>query len=185
MSFLLRFKLFLDEFEQKNYYRLLAGAIFTTILFFGSLLYLHSNKVAFLQKELKQVNRERIKARRFLEEHARVEAQKNVVDKVLSEEKSSFKILEFGNNVIQEANLQRRLAKPLELSEPQDLGNNYDELKLEMTFTGMTMQELVDFLYSKIQINNKVYTKELSITKLPQSPTLNITLVIATLVRKT
>lgn len=184
MSFLLRFKLFLDEFEQKNFYRVIAAVILFLVLFFGFLLYLHSNKIASLQKSLKHINRERIRARDLLEEHNRVEAQKAVVDKVLSEEKS-FKILEFGNNVLQETNLQRKLSKPLELSEPQDLGNNYNELRLEISLTGMSMQELVDLLYNKIQNNNKIYTKELSITKPSQSSTLDVTLVIATLVRKT
>ena len=54
-----------------------------------------------------------------------------------------------------------------------------------MSLTGITMQELVDLLYNKIQNNNKIYTKELSITKTSQSPTIDVTLVIATLVRKT
>jgi hypothetical protein len=184
MSFLLRFKLFLDEFEQKNFYRVIAAVIVFLILFFGFLLHLHSNKISFLQKELKRVNRDRIRARELLEQHNLVEEQKAVVDKVLSEEKS-FKILEFANNIMQTTGLQRKLAKPLELSEPQDLGNNYNELKIEMNLSGMSMQELVDLLYNKIQNNNKIYTKELGITKSSQSPTLDVTLVIATLVRKT
>lgn len=184
MSFLLRFKLFLDEFEQKNFYRVIAVVVAILVLFFGFLWYMHSNKTAFLQKELKRVNKERIRARDLLEQHNRVEAQKAVVDKVLSEEKS-FKILEFANNILQESNLQRKLSKPLELSEPQDLGNNYNELRLEISLTNMTMQELVNLLYNKIQNNNKIYTKELTITKPSQSPTFDVTLVIATLVRKT
>ena len=184
MSFFLRFKLFLDEFEQKNFYRFIAACIACIILFFGFLLYLHSNKIQFLQKELKRVNRERLTARNLLEQHSRVEEQKTAVDKVLSEEKS-FKILEFGNNIMQATGLQRKLTKPLELAEPIDLGNNYNELTLEISLSGMSMQELVDLLYNKIQNNNKIYTKELSITKSSQSSTLDVILVIATLVRKT
>lgn len=184
MSFLLRFKLFLDEFEQKNFYRLIAGALFFIIVFFGFLVYLHSNRIAFLQKELKRINKDRVIARGLLEEHNLVEAQKAVVDKVLSEEKS-FKILEYCSQILQETNLQKKLSKPLEISEPQDLGNDYNELKIEMSLSGITMQELVNLLYNKIQNNNKIYTKELSITKTSQSPTIDVTLVIATLVRKT
>src|SRR5437870_1042624 len=113
MNLILRFKLFLDEFEQKNYYRFVAFVIGALILFFVLLLYLHSNRVSSLQKQIKNVNKERIKVRRYLEEHRLVEDQKDAVAKVLSEEKSSFKILEFGNNVLQQTGLQKKLLRPL------------------------------------------------------------------------
>ncbi len=47
-------------------------------------------------------------------------------------------------------------------------------------FAAMTMQQLVDLLY-KIEQNERVYTKDLKITKKSKSPTIDVSLVIATL----
>lgn len=127
---------------------------------------------------LKSLNRSRTQAVEYLSRHERVEQQRAYVQDIL-ERDPSFKIKEFFNQVVQQMNLQSRLAKPAEVSLPQDLGNGYEELKLESSFTNITTQQLVELLYT-IEKNERMYAKDLVITQAKPS-TIDATLVIATL----
>lgn len=179
MSMLIRFKNFVDELESKIYYRYLAAVlgIFTALLvmFF----YLHNRKVNSLEQELRKVNRERQQARELLEKHTIVQQQKLEVDEILSQDKT-FKIKEYFSQAASELNLGNKLAKDTEISEPQDLENGYSEIKLDASFTKLTMKELSELLY-KIETSRRIYTKELVITQAPDSRTIDVTMVIATL----
>lgn len=179
MNLLVRFKLFIDELEEKNFYRVIFATLACAIVVIGLLLYWQKSRVDYWTKELKRINNERKTARLLLERHEMVKQQKNEVDAILAQDKT-FKIKEYFLRVIAELHLQSKLSKDAEISEPQDLGNGYDEIKLDASFTGISMQELVELLY-KIEQNNRIYTQELVITKASQGPTIDVALVIATL----
>ena len=61
----------------------------------------------------------------------------------------------------------------------QELVPGYTEIKLDVGLSGLNMKQLVDLLY-KIEQNERVYTKDLKIIKNLKSPTIDVTLVIAT-----
>jgi len=177
MSLLLRFKAFIDERDQKNYYRIIGFVIGFFVLIFVVLLYWHSGKVDALQKELKTINKQRGEVSILLGEYEHVETYKERIKKVL-EEDTTFRIKQYFDQAAAELNLKNYKA---DVSEPQDLHNGYNEIRLDCSFTGMTMQELVALLDGKIEHNKRIYTKELVITKTPGSRTFDVTLVLATL----
>lgn len=177
MSFLLRLKNFIDEREQKSYYRIIGFVIGFLILCFFVLLYRYSGKVAELQKELKIINNQRKELSILLGEYEHVEMYKDRIKKVL-EEDTTFRIKNYFDQAVAELNLKNYKA---EVSEPQDLQNGYNEIRLDCSFTGMTMQELVALLDGKIEKNKRIYTKELVITKTAGARTFDVTLVLATL----
>ena len=179
MSLLIRFKLFLDELEQKKYYQLVGLTIGAVVALLMFLFYMHNNNINFWQRELKRINAERNKARIFLEQHQQVEQQKVEVSEILAQNKS-FKIKEYIAGVLMQLNLTSKLSKDPEVIDPQDLGNGFDEVKLDISFMSMSMQELV-MLLGVIAENRRIYTKELDITKSAQGNTINVTLIIATL----
>lgn len=183
MSMLIRIKNFFDELEKKEFRRysmLFFGIIIGSIVLF---FYMHNQKINRLQKELKKINRQRVQARGLLEKHTVVQQQKIEVDEILVQDKT-FKIKEFFTRTVSEIGLNDKLSKEAEVSEPQDLENGYSEIKLDASFTKMNMKELCDLMYT-IEKNRRIYTKELAITKALQSPTIDVTLVIATLQPKT
>ena len=53
------------------------------------------------------------------------------------------------------------------------------EIKLDVSFGDINMKELVELLY-KIEQNERVYTKDLKITKNLKKPSIDVSMVIAT-----
>lgn len=165
----------LDEQMRKQYIFGILGA-------FGLLLvgmcYYHVSRVWALQNHMIRINRQRKQARDLFEQLSKVNLQKESVNEILRRDKS-FKIKEYVTGIMQELNLSKKNNKA-EVSDPQDLQNTYSEIKLGCTFTNITMQQLTEFLY-KVEKNERVYTKELIITKAHGDRTIDVTLVIATL----
>lgn len=180
MSFFIRFKLFLDEIEQTKYYRIIAGVIGVIILIFGLLFYMHSNKMARLQQDLKGINRNRQKARELLELHKQVTDQQEEVTAILAQDKT-FKIQQAFSKLLDDLRLQSKLTKNTEVSEPQNLNNGYSEIRLDASFASLTMQELVKLLYTLESEYRRIYIKDLDIKKSAQGNFIDVTLVIATL----
>lgn len=166
----------LDDRQMK----LLSGI--SILLFFiatSTMLYIAVRRVDTSERRIKKVNQLREQAKGILTRHAIVKKQQAEVDTVL-ERDSSFKIKEFFGTAIGRLGLAGSISKQPEVTDPQDLGNGYSEIKLDASFTGLSTQQLVDILY-QIEQNERIYTKEVIVTKAPKSPTLDLALVIATL----
>ena len=74
-------------------------------------------------------------------------------------------------------------ANRLKVTDPQDLGNGYSEIKLDASFSGLSTRQFVDLLY-RIEQSERIYTKEVVLVKAPKSSSLDLTIVIATLQSK-
>lgn len=179
MSMIVRFKNFLDELGSREYKKYLIVTIGLFIALIALLFYWHRTKVAYLEQSLRKLNRERQQARELLEKHTIVQQQKIEVDEILSQDKT-FKIKEYFTQTVNDLRLNNKVAKDFEISEPQDLENGYSEIKLDASFTKMNMKELSELLYT-IETSRRIYTKELVITKAPESQSIDVTMVIATL----
>ena len=179
MNFLVRLKNFIDERDQKSYYRMIGIFFSIIIIVLAVLLYWHSHKIAALQKELKNLHTKRTTLRTLLGEYEHVALQKNNIKKILDEE-SSFRIKQYFDQAVAEVNLAQKVSKE-EIIDPQDLQNGYNEIKLDVSFSGITMQDLVTLLDGKIEKSKRIYTKELVIIKNPAAKTFDVTLVLATL----
>ena len=183
MNYLLRFKLFLDELETKTYYRAVAVGAAAIACIFMILFYWHAGKIASLEKELKNINRNRERVREILAQHERVKNQKYAVAEILASERT-FKIKDSFSRILSETHLENRLSKETEISESPEITSEYKEIKLNANFRNITMQELVNLL-SIIEKNNRIYTKELDILKASESAKIDVNLIIATLLEKT
>lgn len=152
------------------------------IIMFGFMYYFYSS-VHGLEQRISRINRQREETRTILQKHALVKQQQAEVDAILAKD-SSFRIKEYFTSVINELGLMNNATKPAEVTEPQDLTPNYAEIKLDASFSDINMKQLVELLY-KIEQNERIYTKELVITKAQKGRSLDVTLVIATLQQKT
>jgi hypothetical protein len=164
----------LDMPEIYKYTGILLGAV---ALILGLILWNYYSGVQTLQKRLIAVNKQRTETRQLLEKNEQVLQQQAHVDAVLDRDKN-FKIKEYFMAIVQKLGLSSLISKDADIS-ANTLVNDYTEIKLDVGLSGMNMQQLVDLLYN-IEQNERVYTKELKITKSLRSATIDVSLVIAT-----
>lgn len=173
---------FIKNIDTKQFYRYLFLFLGIFLGLLALILYIHFSSVSTLRKKIKRINTQREITRQILEQHEQVIQQKIRVDEILEKDKN-FKIKQYVPQVIQSLNLTAYNTKIGEVID-DDLNNGYREERLDAYFGGMSMKNIVDLL-DALEKNERVYTKELSITKSPKGPLLDVTLVIATLQQKT
>ena len=170
---------FIRNLDEREFLRYLAVVLGSLVLVLGFLIFFNSSKVNSLQLRLKRINKQREETREILQKHAIVKQQQAEVDAILAKD-PTFKIKEYFTGIVAELNLIQNNTKQAEVSEPQDLDNGYSEVKLNAGFTDLNMKQLCELLY-KIEQNERIYTKEIVITKSLKTPTIDVTLVVATL----
>lgn len=169
----------LDERQVKI---LTAGSLLFFCLLSGGTLYLATRRVDASERRIRKVNQLREQAKTILSRHAVVKRQQAEVDTILEQDRA-FKIKEFFTTVVAELGLTSNLSKQAEVTDPQDLGNGYSEIKLDASFSGLSTRQFVDLLY-RIEQSERIYTKEVVLVKAPKSSSLDLTIVIATLQSK-
>lgn len=179
MSVFTSLKEYVKNLDERDFYKHLMITMCILILALGGLLYWHSSSYDFYRKKLKSVNAQRAITRDIIAKHELVKQQQTEVDALLAKN-PTFKIKEYFDGVVAELGLTRNNTKPSEVSDPQDLNNGYSEVKLDASFTDINTKQLCDLLY-KIEQNERVYTKEVVITKALKAPAIDVTLIIATL----
>lgn len=178
MNFINTLQEFVMGLEGKTRTRML-GIVFVVLFgLVGTWWYFHTSRIDGLIKKLASVNSLRLRTKKILAEHEQVKQQQQEVTTILEKEKN-FKIVEYFNAVLRDLGLQSLNSKQPVITE-EDLQNGYTEIKLDAGFTGMNTKQLSELLF-KIEQNERVFTKELNITKSMKSPTIDVSLVIATL----
>lgn len=169
---------FFQEAEKKELYRYFILFMAGFLLCMGLFFYWYLGKLDSLRTTLQNTNKARLEARKILQQHALVMQQQNEVNAIL-EKDNDFLILDYFNTLLASLHLEVYNSKPAHVTE-ENLNNGYIEEKLDAGFTNMNMQQLCQLL-DKIERNERIYTKELNITKALKSPTIDVTLTIATL----
>lgn len=177
MMQLARVRNFLKNLDTQEVYKYTGIMLAVIILFSGIMLWRYFSGIETLQKRLAALNRQRSEARSLLEKNEYVLQQQARVDDILARDKN-FKIKEYFISVVQKLGFGNLVSKDADISS-NTLGNDYTEIKLDVSLSGMNMQQLVDLLYN-IEQNERIYTKDLKITKSLRSPTIDVSLVIAT-----
>jgi hypothetical protein len=172
----------LGSLDDRQIRILSAASILIFFVAMSTTLYVALRRVDTSERRIKKINQLRDQAKKILTRHAIVKKQQAEVNTVLDRDRS-FKIKEFFTTIISELSLGNSLTKQPEVTDPQDLGNGYSEIKLDASFTGLSTQQLVDLLY-KIEQSERIYTKEVIVTKAQKSPTLDLAIVLATLQQK-
>lgn len=172
-------KEYIKNLDEKSLYQHLIAACLGVIIVLSALGYWHARSASFYRKKLKVINEQRALTRSILEKHTLVKQQQTQVNAILSRD-TAFKIKEYFDSIVAQLGLTNYNTKQSEVSDPRDLQNGYAEIKLATAFTDINMKQLCELLY-KIEQNERIYTKELVITKALKTPAIDVTLVIATL----
>ncbi len=179
MNMIVRIQKFIEELDNRTLYQYLAGMAGLVLLILMLLFYMGHRRIVALQGDIASMNRFRTDARNLLGKNAIVNERKKQVDEILTQDQT-FYIKEYFLQVVSELNLTGNSSKDAEISSPQDLKNGYSEIRLDASFTGITMQQLCDLMF-RLEKNQRVFIKEVSITKTFSQPTIGVTLIIATL----
>ncbi|HVW99634.1 MAG TPA: hypothetical protein VHA52_04210 [Candidatus Babeliaceae bacterium] len=178
MAVLKRVRDFIVVLDRRQFYRYLAIAIGIFLILLGIVGYIHYRKIGTLERKLRRINQQRDEARTILQEHAMVKQQQADVDSILEKDRD-FRLVKYFLSLVDQLSLRQNLTQdPIPMSE--DLNNGYTEVRIPATFTNLNMKQVVELL-QEIDKNDRVYTKELSLIKSSKSPTLDVTLIIATL----
>lgn len=164
--------------DEGAFYKYLAAILATILLVIGLLTWRYYSNVNFFIKKINIVNNQRQEVAQLLSEFETVRAQEREVSELLESDKN-FKIAQFMTNIIRETDLNQNSSKEPELAE-EELDNDYTEIKLVASFVNLSMQQLCQ-LMTKIDQNERVYTKDMIITKVPKNPLIDVVLEIATL----
>ncbi len=146
---------------------LTAGAIITT----------HFSALTKLNNQLKEVNKYRETARHILLKNKEILAQQEAVKTILAQEPNFLIGKYFSEELMKQISLP--VTSGPDMTE-MDVGNGFFERRLTVAFSHITMKQLAEFLL-KIEQKERVYTKEIKITKDIKDGLLNVTLMIATL----
>lgn len=148
------------------------GVIFILSIFW------HNRSINKAKLNYKNINKERKKTQNLLNERKILELQEQELNEILSQDKN-FRIIEAYNNIINNLDLEKYVTEaptPIE-----DQSGKHIERKIPINLNNITTKQLVELL-SEIQKDNRLFTKELTITKPAKSKNkIDIILVVATL----
>jgi len=168
-----------DENEKLKYIGVIIGII---VLGSGIFLYRFSYTTNLLIKRLQRTNKLRIEAEPILLRYAQVMQQKKRVDTMLNNN-PNFRTIELLTTTLRELSLSSFLTKEPEITN-QNVVDGYIEQKVFCRLNGVTMQQIVNLL-AKIEQNERVYTKDITITRSTSSPSvLDLVIEVATIEAK-
>jgi hypothetical protein len=158
--------------------------IFTIITLgvLGGLFYYHNETISGLKRRINRINQQREEIQKILQQNQEVVAQQKEVNEILSQD-PQFKIIQYFTDVLNALNIAPLNAKEPVVSEDA-VDAQYIEIKLTTGLSGMNTKQLCDLL-DKIEKSERIYIKELVITKNTNTASIDVMLVIATLRERT
>jgi hypothetical protein len=179
MDILHKIQTYLDSLEEKRFYQYLMGSIAVILLLIAGILFQYYRKVSYLKSEINRINEERANIRTILEKALLVKKEQKEIDAILAKDEN-FKIAGYFEDLLSKLGLADKKASDVQVTTPSREGK-YQENILQAKFTSMTMKDLTELL-QEIELNKRVFTKELDITISQKKPgTIDVTLTIATL----
>lgn len=136
-----------------------------------------------LKKKISVLNTQRQEAQLLLSTFEQVKQQQASVAAELEKDKS-FKIVGYVDSVLGNLNLVPLRASSTQTEQPLEYLPEYTEIKVVVHFTNMNMKQLTELLH-EFEKNERIYTKELEITRSSGQQTIDVTLAVATLQRRT
>jgi hypothetical protein len=172
---------YFSNLDRKQFIIVIYAVFGTIILLIAGILFFYYRSMFRLKKEILQINQKRTEVQQLLERSELVQKQQVEVDAILAKEKD-FKISQFFEMVLQKASiLQSQTQPPTTASE--DVLDNYTQWTLDATIKNINMKKLTELL-DIIEQNERVFTKELEISRASSPTKINVRLVIATLEQK-
>lgn len=172
-----RIREYIKKFDTQQLYRAIGIVFGSVLLLISFMLYSYYSEIQQLERKFRRLNQQRDQARTILEKHAKVLQQRTKVDDILSKDKN-FKIMQYFTNIEQRLQLTSLRTREPEISS-EEVVDGYTEIKLTVTLTGLNMKQVADLLYA-LEQNERVFIKELTLTKVPGAPLVDATIGIAT-----
>lgn len=178
MEFLEKIADFIRGLETADLYKYF-GAFFAAMLIpLGLLFYIHYSKVISYKNAIKSVETQRAQTKKILSDYATVNAQKEKVEEILSQNKE-FRIGEAYQSILERLGLAARQAEQVTPTTGETVSGK-TEILLNSHINSITMKQLTDLLL-EIAAIPQMYIKDLVIKKAPNTPTVDIELTVATL----
>lgn len=142
----------------------------------GLLLYRHFNLIADMKQKMKALNKARQDVQVILTEYGHIKSKQHDVDQLLAKDKG-FYIQKYYQDTVANAHIANQTASNLN---SQTWPNGYIEESLQINLLQITMQQMCEFLQA-LQSNQRVFVKNLDITKANTDKKINVNMTIATL----
>ena len=179
MVLLDKLRSFIQDLDDKTFYQYVAIGMGSIILLIGLIWYTSYRKISFLKKRVMTVNKNRQKLQETLYTFEKVKEQQAHVATVLEKDRT-FKIVGFMDSLLTRLNLASNKLNYHQSEEIKVSLPEYTEIKLVVTLQGLNMKQLVDLL-QEIDANERIYIKELDITKSTAKPAIDVTFTVGTL----
>jgi hypothetical protein len=179
MEIMNKIQTYINSLEEKRFYQYLIGICVVVLLVIAGIVFQYYRSVSRLKAEITRINEDRNEIRSLLEKAQLDKKEQKEIDAILAKDEN-FKIAGYFEDLLGKLGLADKQASKAEVSTPAREGK-YQESILQAKFSGMTMKDLTELL-QEIELNKRVFTKELDITVSPKIPgTIDVTLTIATL----
>lgn len=178
MTFLQKTKNYLSSFDSNEFYKNSSLFIGLMSLLITGVMWFYFVKTRSLQGALREVYKQELEAKELLERLKKVQKQSEEINALLEQDKN-FRIKNFFEDTLKRLNLSGNLHGEARTTE-EILKKRYTEVTLQATLQRINTQQLCELLLL-IEQKGRIYTKELTIIKMPGS-SLGVTLTIATLI---
>jgi hypothetical protein len=178
MEFLDSLRDYIKNVEDRDLYKYVAiffGALF---LLFGLLAYFHYNRLNKYANEIKKVDSARNQTKKLLKDYKVVQAQKQRTEEILAQN-PNFRIGEAYQSIIQKSGLAGKLQDQSAPTTGESFADKI-EMQVNSQFTGLSMKQVTDLL-AEIAATPQLYTKELTIKKVPNMSAVDVNITVATL----
>lgn len=178
MELLDKMQAYLNSLDQKRFSQYMIGILCAITALLALLLFQYYRTISRLKAEAVTINELREEERTILDKASRIKKDQKEIDAVLAQDKN-FKIAGYFEDLIEKLGLAQK--KPsIEVNKVSREGK-YQESILQALFTVLSMKELTELL-QEIELNKRVFIKELDITPSKKQPnSIDVTLIIATL----
>jgi len=179
MAILDKLKSYIQDLDDKTFYQYSAIVLGSIILIVSVIWYASYRKISFLKKRIVTVNKNRQKLQETLYTYEKVKQQQAHVATLLEKDRN-FKIVGFMDNLLSQLNLTSHKINYHQSEEVKVSLPEYTEIKLVVTLQGLNMKQLVDLLH-QIENNERIYIKDLDITKSTSRPAIDVVFTVGTL----
>lgn len=181
MTFLEQLQAKINNLDEYTWYKYVAIAAGLFLILIGLILFFYFNTLKKWELRLAGINESRTEAKRLVEKAQRVYKARDEVTAILKED-PNFKIKEYLQEIMANLGIFQNVVSENVVVTGQD--ENYSETVATYQLAGISMKQLTEFL-NEIDENQRVFTKELDITKSKRMPrTIDVGIVIATLMPK-
>jgi hypothetical protein len=176
-------KQFFAQLEERTFYQYVGVFVAGLAMVMAFTVFLQYRATANLTKQAKKLNLLREESQEILSHYQQVREQEEAVTALLEKDKN-FKIVNYLDTVLAALSIIQNKTNQTLSEEPLEHPANYTEITLHVSLTNLTTRQLAELLH-EIEKNERIYTKDLEVTKSPTQPVIDVSISLATLQPRT